>query len=95
VRLEQALREDTNALRRATIDVEAAEASALKAQRMAEVGQQAFALSRRQFELGLISAIEYQTASQAFLKAQVESLNAQLQLRLKRHLLRYRQTGNL
>jgi outer membrane protein TolC len=59
------------------------------------VGQQAFALSRRQCELGLISAIEYQTASQAFLKAQVESLNAQLQLRLKRHLLRYRQTGNL
>ncbi len=88
VRLEQALREDTNALRRAAIDVESAEASALKAQRMAEVGQQAFALSRRQFELGLISAIEYQTASQ-------ESLNAQLQLRLKRHLLRYRQTGIL
>ena len=95
VRLEQALREDTNALRRATLDVEAAEASALKAQRMAEVGQQAFALSRRQFELGLISAIEYQTASQTFLKAQAESLNAQLQLRLKRHLLRYRQTGIL
>ena len=95
MRLEQALREDTNALRRATLDVEAAEASALKAQRMAEVGQQAFALSRRQFELGLISAIEYQTASQTFLKAQAESLNAQLQLRLKRHLLRYRQTGIL
>ncbi len=95
VQLEQALREDTNALRRATLDVEAAEASALKAQRMAEVGQQAFALSRRQFELGLISTIEYQTASQTFLKAQAESLNAQLQLRLKRHLLRYRQTGIL
>jgi outer membrane protein TolC len=62
---------------------------------MADVKQQAFALSHRQFELGLISAIEYQTASQAFLKAQAESLNAQLQLRLKRHLLHYRQTGNL
>lgn len=94
-RLEQVLREDSNALRRAALDVEAAEASALKAQRMADVKQQAFALSRRQFELGLISAIEYQTASQAFLKAQAESLNAQLQLRLKRHLLHYRQTGNL
>ena len=95
VRLEQALREDTNALRRATLDVETAEASALKAQRMAQVKQQAFALSQRQFELGLISAIEYQTASQAHLSAQAENLNAQLQLRLKRHLLRYRQTGIL
>lgn len=95
VRLEQALREDTNALRRATLDVETAHASALKAQRMAEVKQQAFALSQRQFELGLISAIEYQTASQAHLSAQAENLNAQLQLRLKHHLLRYRQTGQL
>ena len=95
VRLEQALREDTNALCRATLDVETAEASALKAQRMAEVKQQAFDLSRRQFELGLISAIEYQTAAQAHLSAQAENLNARLQLRLKRHLLRYRQTGIL
>lgn len=95
VRLEQALREDSNALCRVALEVETALASATKAQRLADVRQQAFALSRRQFELGLISAIEYHTASQAYLNAQAENLNAQLQLRLKRHLLRYRQTGIL
>lgn len=94
-RLEQALMERDHTLQRAVDEVANARAAARQSQRLAEVQRQAFALSRRQYELGLIGAIEYQTASQSYLNAEAEQLNAQLQLRLKEHQLHYYLTGKL
>ena len=92
-RLEQAERERDNALLRAADEVATARANYVQAQKLAEVKRQAYALSQRQYELGLISSIEYQTASQSFLGAEAESINAQLQLQLKEHQLNYYRTG--
>lgn len=94
-RLEQAQRERDNALCRARDEVATAQAAARQAERMAEVKRQAFLLAQRQYALGIITAIEYQTASQSFLTAEADSINALLQLQLKRHQLNYYQTGKL
>lgn len=94
-RLEQAQREHDNALCRARDELATAQAAARQAERMAEVKRQAYLLAQRQYALGLITAIEYQTASQAFLTAEADSINALLQLQLKRHQLNYYRTGKL
>lgn len=94
-RLEQAQREYDNALCRARDEVATAQAAARQAERMAEVKRQAFLLAQRQYALGIITAIEYQTASQSFLTAEADSINALLQLQLKQHQLNYYLTGKL
>lgn len=94
-RLEQAQRERDNALCRARDEVATAKAAARQAERMAEVKRQAFLLAQRQYARGIITAIEYQTASQSFLTAEAESINALLQLQLKQHQLNYYLTGKL
>lgn len=94
-RLEQAQRERDNALCRARDEVATAQAAARQAERMAEVKHQAFLLAQRQYALGIITAIEYQTASQSFLTAEADSINALLQLQLKQHQLNYYLTGEL
>lgn len=94
-RLEQAQRERDNALCRARDEVATAQAAARQATRMAEVKRQAFLLAQRQYALGIITAIEYQTASQSFLTAEADSINALLQLQLKQHQLNYYLTGKL
>lgn len=94
-RLEQAQRERDNALCRARDEVATAQAATRQAERMAEVKHQAFLLAQRQYALGLITAIEYQTASQSFLTAEADNINALLQLQLKQHQLNYYLTGKL
>lgn len=94
-RLEQAQQERDNALCRARDEVATAQAAARQATRMAEVKHQAFLLAQRQYALGLITAIEYQTASQSYLTAEADSINALLQLQLKQHQLNYYLTGKL
>lgn len=94
-RLEQAQRERDNALCRARDEVATAQAAARQAARMAEVKHQAFLLAQRQYALGIITAIEYQTASQSFLTAEADNINALLQLQLKQHQLNYYLTGKL
>lgn len=94
-RLEQAQREHDNALCRARDEVATAQAAARQAERMAEVKRQSFLLAQRQYALGIITAIEYQTASQSFLTAEADSINALLQLQLKQHQLNYYLTGKL
>ena len=94
-RLEQAQREHDNALCRARDELATAQAAARQAERMAEVKRQAYLLAQRQYALGLITAIEYQTASQSFLTAEADNINALLQLQLKQHQLNYYLTGKL
>ena len=74
---------------RAVSDRDGAMAALSQAERRSEVQEEAYHLNRKKFEQGLISAIEYQTASDSWLEARAEELNAMLQLRLKHHVVDY------
>ena len=66
-----------------------AEAALASARRRSGVQKEAYRLSRRKFEQGLISAIEYRTETENLLNATMEELNARIQLKLKRRILAY------
>ena len=87
--LEQKMRDIENEVVRAISDREGAQASFHQADRLAEVQKEAYQLSTKQFETGLISAIEYQTASQTYLNAMAERMNSLLQLKIKDAVVRY------
>ncbi len=86
---DKALRDVESEVRRAVQDRDGAESALLQAERRAEVYDEAFRLNARKFEQGLISSIEYNTASSNYLKAQAEKLNAELQYQLKRRVVEY------
>lgn len=88
-RYDQTMKDIENEIRRAVNDRDGAEAAYRQAERLAEVQREAYRLSTRQFELGLISAIEFQTASQNYLNAMAERMNSLLKLGLKDALVRY------
>lgn len=87
--LDKALRDVESEVRRAVQDRDGAEAAFLKAERRAEVQDEAYRLNARKFEQGLISSIEFNSASSACLKAKAEELNARLQYQLKRRIVSY------
>ena len=86
---EQTVREIEAEVMRAVSDRDGAMAALSQAERRSEVQEEAYHLNRKKFEQGLISAIEYQTASDSWLEARAEELNAMLQLRLKHHVVDY------
>lgn len=86
---DKSLRDVESEVRRAVQDRDGAEAALLQAERRAEVYDEAFRLNARKFEQGLISSIEYNTASSNYLKARAERLNAELQYQLKRRVVEY------
>lgn len=86
---DQKMRDIENEVFRAVSERDGAEAAFHQADKMSEVQDEAYRLGVRQYELGLISAIEYQTASQSFLNAKAERLNCLLQWKLKEALVRY------
>lgn len=86
---DQKMRDIENEVVRAVSDRDGAQAAYRQADRLAAVEQEAFQLSSKQYETGLISAIEYQTASQSYLNAMAERMNSLLKLRLKDAVVRY------
>lgn len=86
---DQAMRDIENEVRRAMNDRDGAESAFYKAESLAEVQREAYSLSTKQFENGLISAIEFQTASQSYLNAMAERLNSLLKLYIKDAVVRY------
>ena len=86
---DQTMRDIENEVRRAVSDRDGAQAAFHQAERLADVQQVAYQLSTKQFETGLISAIEYQTASQTYLNAMAERMNSLLQLKIKDAVVRY------
>lgn len=86
---DQKMRDIENEVARAVSDRDGAQAAYQQADKLAEVQQEAFRLSTKQFENGLISAIEFQTASQNYLQAMAERINNLLKLRIKDSLVRY------
>ena len=88
---DQTMRDIENEVARAVNDRDGAYAAFLQADKLATLQQEAFRLSTKQLENGLISAIEYQTASQTYLNAMAERVNALLMLKIKDAVVRYYQ----
>ena len=86
---DQKLRDIENEVYRAVNDRDGAEAAFNQADKLAIVQEEAFALNSRKFEQGLISGIEYQTASGKYLEAMASRLNAELQYYIKCAVVRY------
>lgn len=86
---EQTMRDIEAEVLRAISDMKGAAATLRKATGRAEVQEEAFRLNRRKFEQGLISPIEYRTASDNRLQSQAERLNALLQYDIKRRVVDY------
>ncbi len=89
IEYDKSLRDVESEVRRAVSDRDGAESALLQAERRADAQEEAFRLNSRKFEQGLISAIEYNTASSNCLKAKAERLNALLKWQLKRRVVDY------
>lgn len=86
---EQTLQTVEAEVRRAIADRDGTADALLQAETRAELQSEAFALNTKRFEQGLISSIEYQTASNNYLNALAEQLNARLQYFIKNSVVTY------
>ena len=86
---EQALQTVEAEVRRAIADRDGSADALRQADTRAELQQEAYALNTKRFEQGLISSIEYQTASNNYLNALAEQLNARLQYFIKCSVVTY------
>lgn len=86
---DKTLRDVEAEVRRAVQDRDGAEAAMFQAQRRTAVQDEAYRLNARKFEQGLISSIEFNTASGNFMKSEAEYLYARLKFQLKRRIVSY------
>ena len=86
---EQTLQTVEAEVRRAIADRDGTADALRQATTRVELQQEAFALNTKRFEQGLISSIEYQTASNNYLNALAEHLNARLQYFIKSSVVTY------
>ena len=86
---DQALRDVEAEVLRAVADRDGAADALRQAETRATLQQEAFSLNGKRFEQGLISSIEYQTASNNYLNALAEQLNARLQYFIKNSVVKY------
>ncbi len=86
---EQTLQTVEAEVRRAIADRDGTADALRQAAIRAELQQEAFELNTKRFEQGLISSIEYQTASNTYLNALAEHLNARLQYFIKNSVVDY------
>ncbi|MDO4461645.1 MAG: TolC family protein [Bacteroidia bacterium] len=90
-RFDKTMRDIEIEVTKAVNDYHGAQVAFIQAEKMADVQKEAYDLSSKQLEAGLISAIEYQTASQNYLNAMAERMNALLKLKIKISVVRYYQ----
>ncbi len=86
---EQTLQTVEAEVRRSIADRDGSADALRQADTRAELQQEAYALNTKRFEQGLISSIEYQTASNNYLNALAEQLNARLQYFIKNSVVNY------
>ena len=86
---DQKVREVEAEVLRAVKDRDGAQSAYLQAEKRADVQEEAYRLNKRKFELDMISPIEYKTASETYMQAKAERLNALLQYYLKKHVVSY------
>ena len=86
---DQKMREIEAEVTRALQDKQGAEAAFLQAHKQVQMQTEAYKYNTKKFEQGMISPIEYQTASGNWLSAKAEQLNALLKYYLKRSIVEY------
>ena len=86
---EQTLQTVEAEVRRAIADRDGSADALQQAAVRAELQEEAYALNTKRFEQGLISSIEYQTATGTYLNALAEHLNAKLQYFIKCSVVEY------
>lgn len=86
---DQKTREVEAEVKRAVQDRDGAVSAFIQAQKRAEVEEQAYQYNSKKFDQGLISSIEFQTASTNYLNSQAERLNSLLQYYIKRSVVAY------
>ena len=86
---EQTLQTVEAEVRRAIADRDGSTDALRQAATRADLQNEAFELNTKRFEQGLISSIEYQTASNNYLNALAEHLNARLQYFIKNSVVNY------
>ncbi|MDE5889943.1 MAG: TolC family protein, partial [Bacteroidales bacterium] len=86
---DKAIKEVEAEVIRAVNDRDGAAKAYLQAERRLEVQKEAFHINTMKLEQGLISPIEFRTASDNYLNAQAERLNSILQFYLKDSIVKY------
>ena len=86
---DQKVREIEAEVTRALQDKEGAEAAFLQAHKQVQMQTEAYKYNTKKFEQGMISPIEYQTASGNWLSAKAEQLNALLKYYIKKSVVEY------
>jgi len=86
---EQALQQVEAEVYRAIADCDGTADAMRQAETRAQLQEEAFTLNAKRFEQGLISSIEYQTASNNYLNAVAEEMNARMQHFIKKSVVLY------
>ena len=86
---DQKMRDIDAEVRRAVQDRDGASAALVQSQRKSDVQEEAYSLNRKKMEQGLISPIEYQTASNNYLEAKAQRLNSLFTWFIKRSVVSY------
>ena len=87
--LDQKRRDVESEVRRAIQDRDGAAAAWQQAKRKAEVQDEAYTLNLKKLEQGLISPLEFQTATGNYLKAQADEMNSLFKYLIKQAVVRY------
>ena len=87
--LDQTRRDVESEVRRAIQDRDGAATAYQQAQRKAEVQAEAYTLNQKKLEQGLISPLEFQTATGNYLRAQADEMNSLLKYLIKQAVVRY------
>ncbi len=87
--LDQKRRDVESEVRRAVQDRDGAATAYQQAQRKSEVQSEAYSLNLKKLEQGLISPLEFQTATGNYLKAQADEMNSLFKYLIKQAVVRY------
>ena len=87
--LDQKRRDIESEVRRAVQDRDGAATAYQQAQRKAEVQSEAYSLNLKKLEQGLISPLEFQTATGNYLKAQADEMNSLFKYLIKQAVVQY------
>lgn len=86
---EKTLRNIRSEIHRAVSDRDGARAAYLQADAASSVQEEAYRLNSKKFEQGLISAIEYRSASESYIESRAKRLDALLKYYIKRSVVNY------
>jgi len=87
--LDQKRRDVESEVRRAIQDRDGAATAYAQAQRKAEVQEEAYTLNLKMLEQGLISPLEFQTATGNYLRSQADEMNSLFKYLIKQAVVRY------